>query len=264
MSKIKKISNNKKINNQQKKAALITGGAKRIGREIAIFLAKQGYDIAVNYLSSKSEALDLAKEIKKKYSVNCEIFKSDLADLKQNQKLIDDVFECFPHLNLLVNNASIFNKSNFLSESKENIKKNLNIHFLSPLFLSQEFAKKISLNLAKDHQIINIIDKNSVRYDTQYFSYLLSKKNLFELTKMLALQLSPNIRVNGISPGFILDPIDQNLSKDEIEKMIKKIPLKRKGNPENIIQTVDFFLKNNFISGQIISVDGAASLNHAG
>jgi NAD(P)-dependent dehydrogenase (short-subunit alcohol dehydrogenase family) len=81
---------------------------------------------------------------------------------------------------------------------------------------------------------------------------------------MLALQLSPNIRVNGISPGFILDPIDQNLSKDEIEKMIKKIPLKRKGNPENIIQTVDFFLKNNFISGQIISVDGAASLNHAG
>ncbi len=242
------------------KAALITGGAKRIGREISILLASQGFDIAISYNKSKSEAQKLAREITQKYQVNYAIFAADLCDQNQAKNLINAVQRSFPHLNLVINNASIFNKSKFLDGSDHEMITNLNVHFISPLIIAKEFAKKAPSN----SQIINIIDKNIVRYDTQYFYYLLSKKALGELTKMLSLQLAPHIRVNGIAPGFILDPIDQKLDKSEMEKIVKKIPLQRKGNPKNICQSVDFLVNNDFINGQIIFVDGGASLNHAG
>jgi NAD(P)-dependent dehydrogenase (short-subunit alcohol dehydrogenase family) len=128
-----------------------------------------------------------------------------------------------------------------------------NYHSFNQYVLSQKIA---------DAQIINMLDKNIARYDTEYFYYLLTKKFLAEFTKMLSLQLAPNIRVNGIAPGLILK--DKDKSEDNNQKIIDKIPLKRKGNPENIIQTLDFLINNNFVNGQIISIDGGASLNHAG
>lgn len=241
-------------------AALITGGAKRIGREIAIFLASRGYDLLISYNNSKKEAEKLASEIAKKYQVKVEIFKCDLIETQQAKKLINFAKINFKNLNLLVNNASIFNKSKFLEGSENELLDNLNIHLISPLILSKEFAKFAK----KDAQIINMIDKNIARFDTSYFHYLLSKKSLADATKMLALELAPSIRVNGIAPGFIINPIDDGISQNEIEKIIKKIPLAKKGDIKNIIQTVEFLLDNNFVNGQIIYVDGGASLNHAG
>ncbi len=241
-------------------AALITGGAKRIGREIAICLASRGYDLLISYNNSKKEAEKLADEISKKYQVRVEIFHCDLTDARQAKKLINFAKDNFKNLNLLVNNASIFNKSKFLSAGENELLDNLNIHLISPLILAKEFAKFAG----KNAQIINMIDKNIVRFDTSYFHYLLSKKSLAESTKMLALELAPSIRVNGIAPGFIINPIDGGISQNDIDKIIKKIPLEKKGDIKNIIQTVEFLLDNNFINGQIIFVDGGASLNHAG
>ena len=261
MSKIKKklSQNSNKIG-----AALITGGAKRIGREIAIDLACQGYDIAISYNKSAVDAKKLADEIEKKFAVRCEIFASDLCQKDAAKKLAKSVVKKFPHLNLLVNNASIFNKSKFIAAPDSELFDNLNIHFISPLILAKEFAKNVVTKKIENAQIINLVDKNIVRFDTSYFYYLLSKKSLAELTKMLAIELAPKIRVNGIAPGFILDPIDEEIPSDKTQNIIKKIPLQRKGAPENILQTVNFLLKNNFVNGQIISVDGGASLNHAG
>ncbi len=250
--------------NNSKNAVLITGGAKRIGREIALFLASNGFDIAISYNKSQAEAANLVAEIAKQFAVKCEIFCADLCDEGDAKKLIRDVLKKFPYLNLLINNASIFNKSKFFAASENELQDNLNIHFISPLILAQQFAKNVVAKDLKNAQIINMIDKNIVRFDTQYFCYLLSKKNLAEATKMLALELSPHIRVNGIAPGFILDPIDNGLAPEVMKNIIKKIPLQRKGEAENIVQTVEFLLKNDFINGQIISVDGGASLNHAG
>jgi len=250
--------------NHKTKAALITGGAKRIGREIAIFLAEQGYDIAISYNKSALEAKEFAKEIKQKFSVNCEIFKSDLCQKNAAEKLAKDVIKKFPHLNLLVNNASIFNKSNFITKSDTELMENLNIHLIAPLILSKKFAENIIDKSIANSQIINLIDKNIVRFDTSYFYYLLSKKSLADLTKMLAVELAPNIRVNGIAPGFILNPIDEKTPSQQTKNVIKKIPLQRKGDAVNIVQAVEFFLKNDFVNGQIISIDGGASLNHAG
>ncbi len=245
-------------------AVLITGGAKRIGREIAILLAKTGYDIAISYNKSKTEAEKLKNEIEEKFSVKCEIFAADLCREDGAKKLVQNVIKKFPHLNLLINNASIFNKSKFFAGSESELFDNLNIHFIAPLVLSQYFAKNVLAQDIKDGQIINIVDKNIVRFETQYFHYLLSKKNLAEATKMLALELAPHIRVNGIAPGFILDPIDNGVEKEQLQKIIKRIPLQRKGEAKNIVQTVQFLIENDFINGQIISVDGGASLNHAG
>ncbi len=250
----------KKSPQVQNKAALITGGAKRIGREIAIMLAKEGFDVAISYNKSPKDAQDLANEITQKYCVRAEIFFANLCELKSAKLLIAEVLKVFPYLNLLINNASIFNKSNFLEADEVEFFDNLNLHLSSPLILAKEFAK----NAPEKGQIINILDKNIVRYDTQYFYYLLSKKFLAEFTKMLSLQLAPKIRVNGIAPGFILEPIDNGISDQQRSNILQKIPLQTKGNPQNICQTVEFLLHNQFVNGQILFIDGGASLNHAG
>lgn len=245
--------------------ALITGSAKRIGREIAITLANKGYDILISYNNSKQEAQELAHQIKSEFAVKCDIFKSDLTEISKAKELAEFALSISENWTLLVNNASVFNKSKFL-ESKENeLEVNMNIHFYSPLILAKEFAINCQKKSLQNCQIINLIDKNIVRFDTSYFYYLLSKKSLAELTKMLALELAPNIRVNGIAPGFILNPIDENkeFMKKNLE-IIKKIPLQNKGEVKNICQTVEFLLDNNFVNGQILSIDGGASLNHAG
>lgn len=240
--------------------ALVTGAAKRIGREIALGLAEMGYDVVISYNESSVDAKKLAAEISKKFAVKAEIFKCDLRDQKQTKKLAEFVRKNFLNWNLLVNNASIFRKSKFVTAPDSELLDNLNVHFISPLILAKEFAKKP----AKNAQIINMIDKNIARFDTSYFYYLLSKKSLAELTKMLAVELAPEIRVNGIAPGFILNPIDEKIPSSETQNIIKKIPLKTKGEVENIWQGIEFLLKNKFVTGQILSIDGGASLNHAG
>lgn len=236
--------------------ALITGGAKRIGREISILLASHGYDLVINYNKSESDAQNLAAEIVKKFKVKCSIFQADLSDTKQAKKLAYFVRKNSKNWSLLVNNASVFNKSKFLSATKNEGSENLNIHFFSPLILIEELAK----NSSKTSQVINMVDKNIVRYDTNYFHYLLSKKLLAEATKMLALELAPKIRINAIAPGFILEPVDNS----DAQTFVKRIPLQKKGDTKNILQTVEFLLTNEFVNGQILFIDGGASLNHAG
>lgn len=248
---------------KNKNAVLITGSAKRIGREIALNMASRGFDIAISYHISKENAAKLAAEIVETFKVKCEIFQSDLTKEKSAQTLIKKVVKKFPHLNLLINNASIFNKSSFFDDASQ-LSNNLNLHLISPLLLSKEFAKNIKENKIKNAQIINLTDKNIVRFDTKYFYYLLSKKFLAEFTKMLSLELAPEIRVNAVAPGFILNSIDEKNPSTETKNLIARIPLKNKGEIKNILQAINFLLENNFVTGQILFIDGGASLNHAG
>jgi pteridine reductase len=241
--------------------ALITGAAKRIGREIALYLAARGYDIVINYHKSQDDAQKLSKEIKEKYLVNCEIIAGDLSDALQVKNVAEYMIKNFPNWNLLINNASIFNKSKFLDAEELELFKNLNIHLIAPLILSKEFAKNVQQKNIKNAQIINMIDKNITRFETSYFYYLLSKKFLAEFTKMSALQLAPEVRVNGIAPGFILPEENVELRVFELEK---KVPIRKQGEVKNIVQAIDFLLKNDFMLGEILFVDGGASLNHAG
>jgi NAD(P)-dependent dehydrogenase (short-subunit alcohol dehydrogenase family) len=274
-NKIKKKSVKKNISqrntvkntarNTARNTALVTGGSKRIGRAIAIKLAELNYDLVITYNNSKAEAEKLAKLIEKKYSVNTSIFKADLRNQEEVKALLDFMVKNFGNWNLLINNASIFNPSKFLGNNAcEEWQDNLAIHMLSPIYLIKEFTKQVIANKIKDAQVINMLDKNIARHDTKNFYYLLTKKFLATATKMIALEIAPNVRINGISPGKILASIDSKNPQKELDILSKIIPLKKIGDVESIIQSLEFLIKNNFITGQIIAIDGGASLNHAG
>ena len=254
-----------KNQNKSKNCALITGASDRIGRQMALFLAQKGYDVVIHYHHSKQKAADLANEIVNNFKVSAEIVCADFNADDSAAILSSFMKKNFPHWNMLLNNSSIFGPSKFIDDLDRELMPNLSIHLLTPLKLCNFFAKHIYDQehlLKNDPHIINMIDKNIARFDTQNFYYLLTKKFLAEFTKMLALQLAPNIRVNGIAPGYILKDKFQN--DDDVEDLRKKIPLKKIGNPLNITETLDFLIANNFIHGQILSIDGGASLNHAG
>ena len=234
------------------KAALITGGAKRIGKSIALSLAEKGYDIALHYRSSKESAEKTRNEIKNK-DVTCTLFEANLSCLDETQRLIPDVVKTFPNLSLLINNASIFERISFLDTTPETFDRHFTTNFKSPFFLTQDFAR-----ICKNGQIINILDTKIFGTQINYFTYTLTKKILADFTQMAAKALGPDIRVNGISPGLILP--SSKMSQSEFDRMGGKIPLQTTGNPDRIVQTVDFLLENSFVTGEIITIDGGEHL----
>lgn len=239
-------------NHKIKGTALVTGAAKRLGHEVALHLADQGYNIALHYNNSKKEAMATAQAIYKK-NVRCELFSCDLANIKEAVRLLSEVYRSFPNLNLLVNSASIFIPNEFGAQDLSLFEAHWNINFKAPYVLSCEFAR-----LAKKGQIINFIDTNVVKNTTCYADYLLTKKALAEFTRMAAVAWGPAVRVNGISPGMILPPV--NRQKDDRSQRAKRIPLKTVGDPAYILDAVDFFLKNTYVTGQIIPIDGGEGL----
>ncbi|MDA3884399.1 MAG: SDR family oxidoreductase [Candidatus Delongbacteria bacterium] len=234
------------------KAALITGAAKRIGAEIAIELAKSGYDIALHYNSSEDEALRTQEEILK-IGVQCRLFKGDLEDKVYLSELIKAVYSSFPDLNVLVNNASIFERASIPDTDFELFEKLIDVNLKAPYFLIKEFAK-----VCGSGNIINILDTKITKNQNVYAAYILSRKALSDLTKIAAVEFAPRIRVNGICPGLILPA--ENESEEYVERLIQKNLVKRKGSPENITSTVKFLLENDFITGEIIKVDGGENL----
>jgi len=237
---------------KSKSTALVTGAAKRLGKEVAMHLAAQGYDIALHYNSSKPEAMSTARAIHQ-MGRRCELFSCDLGDEAQVLTLVAEAFKSFPQLNLLINSASIFIPNQFGAQDLSLFKTHWDINFKAPYILTCEFAR-----LVKKGQVINFVDTNAVKYKTKYEDYLMTKKALGEFTKMAAVQWGPNIRVNGISPGMILPPV--NHQKDDRIKRAQQIPLKKVGDPKYILQTIQFLLGNDYITGQIIAVDGGEAL----
>ena len=234
------------------KAALVTGGAKRIGRTIALTLASMSYDIALHYWTSVEEAEATAAEITQR-GVRCSTFKCDLAQEEELLLLLPRVLKEFPELEILVNNASVFEKAQIAESEPDFFNRQMAINFKAPFFLSRDFAR----NCKKGH-IINLLDARISKNDFNYTVYILSKKALAELTKISAREFAPGIRVNAIAPGMILSP--QGKPEKYLEKMALKIPLKRKGELDNVSESVRFLLNNEFLTGQFIYVDGGENL----
>ncbi len=234
------------------KAALITGGGKRLGKAISLSLAERGYDIAVHYNHSDKEAIETAELIRAK-GRKAETFQANLSDIKQVRTLIPKVFEVFPKCAILVNSASIFEDVAFNDVTEEVFDRDFNTNFKAPFFLSQDFSKENSAEL-----IINMLDMRINKIETKHFSYNLTKKSLRDFTLMAAKDLGPKIRVNGICPGPILPPPDKGL--EYLEKIAQNTPLKKPGNPDYIISAVEYILDNTFVTGQCLFVDGGQHL----
>ena len=238
-----------------KRSAVITGAAKRVGHDLAIGLAERGFDIGLNYFHSEKEATATQKEIEK-LGRQTVLLPGNLADKGIATALIQKAAEKLSNIELLINNASIFERAPYLETDIELYEHNMALHVQAPFILTAEFAK-----ICKRGNVINIVDTMINRDSTAYFAYLLSKKALYELTKMSAYALAPNIRVNAIAPGSTIEPVDEPGS-DYVQKRAAQVPLKMAGQPSYILQGIDFLLSCPFVTGQCLFIDGGAHIEY--
>lgn len=227
---------------------IITGGAKRVGAHIAVYFAKAGYDVALHYHMSEKEAEAVQGQVRAA-GVNCEIFQADLADIAGIPAFIKTIHAAMPQCNLLVNNASVFERKEFLETDEAFFDEQFTVNVKAPFFLTQSFAKTF-----KKGSVINILDTDIVENSISHFAYLLSKKSLADFTKMAARALGPAIRVNGVCPGLVLPNVHNE--KDYEEKTKKLIPLQSHPAPEEIAEGVRWLAEQQHITGQLIFIDG--------
>jgi NAD(P)-dependent dehydrogenase (short-subunit alcohol dehydrogenase family) len=234
--------------------ALITGAARRIGKEITIHLAQKGWNVAVHYNSSEDEAKLLCEELKGKFPNQLfERFQADLLRTDDVERLMAAVVQKFGSPDLLINNASGFNPATITLSDTAFFDRLMAINFRAPFILSRDFAR-----LANRGVIVNFVDTRIVTNQPGYAAYSLSKKALWELTKMSALEFGPNIRVNAIAPGLTLPPEEKET--DYLWKLSAKIAMKRPGGLEPIVRSLDYILQNDYLTGQILFCDGGENL----
>ncbi len=231
---------------------LITGGAVRLGRYIAILLAQNGYDIVIHYNNSKKEAEELLP-ILQKFGVHAYAIKANLNNEEEAQKLISTINNRFGKIDVLINNASPFIHDDIKTFSDDNFDLHMNVILKSPIILTKEFTKQ-----TKNGVIINIIDQKVNKPDNRFMSYSLAKLALYGFTQIAAQELAPNIRVNGISPGLTIIGINQSL--ESFSNMQKETLLQREANPEDIAKAIFFLIENHSITGEIIKVDCGMNL----
>ena len=237
------------------KTALISGGAARIGAQIVRTLHENGYKVIIHCHQSEEVAQTLCRELNSKQKNSAQVIVVDLGDNKDIKKLTQTI----KSLDLLVNNASVFYPTSIKNSTIEDWDKTININLRAPFFIATGLSKVLAISQGS---IINIIDIHSDRPLKNFSIYNISKAGLKMLTKTLAKELAPNIRVNGISPGSILWPQDESqLSDKEKMMMLDRIALKRQGSPNDIAQAVLFLANAKYITGQIINIDGGRSLN---
>lgn len=234
------------------KTALITGGAIRIGKAISTELAKNGVNIAMHYHRSKSEALHLQKELRGK-GVKVELFKADISDLESIPVFFEEVNKTFPQIDILVNNAGVFPKGGLLDINKEQLDQVFGINFFAPLFLMRAFAKQIPDN--GQGKIVNIVDAKVFKSEPARFAYRLTKVALWEATKLAAMELAPRITVNAISPGLMMSLAGyEHLDMQAVAE--RRVPLKILGSGEIVAQNLIHILKQDFMTGNNIIIDG--------
>jgi len=220
-----------------------------LGKAFALTLAHAGYDIILHYHSSSDEANQTKLEIES-LSRAVTLIQADLTSPEQIQFLVSN----FQSLSVLVNSAAFMPSGNVDSLSIENWDTSLDLNLRAPFLLAQECAKKMTAG----GLIVNITDVGAQKTWSRYPSYTVSKAALESLTKILARALAPKIRVNAIAPGFVLQ--SDIVPAEEWDRLIGRIPLKRPARPDEITSALEFLLKNEYVTGQTIVVDGGYSL----
>jgi len=238
------------------KVALITGAARRVGREIALTLANEGFNIAFTYLNSEDEARALVEEIAGK-GLRTSMIRADLTQPESAVELIHrDIAEKFGRIDVLVNNASLYLAGDLGASNAGTAQKLHAIHVIAPLLLCQKFEVMLREN---NGHVINMVDLLAERPWPEYLAYCASKAGLWNLTLGLARALAPEVTVNGIAPGVVEWPDDYPVA--EREKYLKRVPLARAGTAEDVAQVVKFLvIEGNYITGQIIRLDGGRSI----
>jgi pteridine reductase len=240
--------------------ALITGAAQRIGACTARRLHAAGYNIVIHYRSSNREALALAESLNQLRADSAITLACPLDDVSGLQQLATQAVQHWGRLDALINNASSFYPTPVGSASENDWNALIDSNVKGAFFLSQALAPAIA---EQRGAIINIVDIHAQKPLKEHTLYCIAKAGLAMLTQSLAKELAPAIRVNGVSPGAILWPEaggEESLSAEQKAGIVERIPLERAGEPDDIARTIEFLLAQNYITGQIIAVDGGRSL----
>ena len=237
------------------KVAIVTGGAVRLGKALALALAKQGVRLVIHYGSSAGPAQETVAEIKAMGS-DALVIQADLSQSGQAPSIVEHAAAHFGQADILVNSAAIFGPGNWDDTTEANWDRHFAINLKSPFFLSQAFAAHVGPERAG--HIINIADWRGVRPGPDHVAYTLTKAALIAMTKSLALALAPNIQVNAIAPGMILPPPGEDPSY--LERKAGKIPAQRVGSPEETAKALIFLLHSDFVTGDLIFVTGGEHL----
>jgi len=235
------------------KFVLITGGAKRIGAATSRYLHEKGFNIILHYNNSEAEAESMKEELNKIRKNSCSTIKANFNSDTSINEMISKVNKITKVLDVLVNNASSFYSTPIDKASLVEWRDLTDTNVTTPLFLTQ--ALFLHLKEAKGC-VVNISDtlvKNGIK---NYSLYSGAKSALEGITKSLAKELAPEVRVNGIAPGAILWPDDKDLSEEEKETILKKVAIGKTGKPEDIASAIFFLTQSKYITGQIINVDG--------
>ncbi len=237
------------------KTALVTGGAARIGAQIAKTLHDNNFKIIIHCNESLEKAEILSEKLNSKRKNTVEVVSGNLNSIDSIKSIVDSI----DSLDLLVNNASVFYPKSVEDSDIKVWDEVLNVNLRAPFFLSKGLSKKLSTT---NGSIINIIDIHSERPLKNHSVYNISKAGLKMMTQTLAKELAPSVRVNGVSPGSILWPeASAEISDLEKKLMLERIALNKQGSPQDIADTVLFLANSEYITGQIINIDGGRTLN---
>ena len=234
------------------KTALVTGAGRRLGKETALALARANCNIIIHYNKSRKAAEETA-HIAVGAGVKAWTLAADLCEPDEPESLISRAVEVGGAIDYLINAASIFPEGALLDLTSEELLRNMQINSLAPFTLIRDFAAQ-----KREGAVVNFLDARYVDYDRKHVPYHLSKRMLFSLTRMLADELAPLIRVNAVAPGLILPPPGKDQSY--LDELSGTNPLKTHGSAEQIAMTVLFLLWNTFVTGQVIFVDGGRNL----
>ncbi len=230
--------------------AIVTGAAIRIGRAMALHLAGKGFNIALHY--NKSEPTAVIEEIKSQ-GVRCQSYSCDFSNLEETDQFFSKILADFDDIELLINSAANFIQENLEETQKQTLIDTMNLNLMSPYLLMRDY--KCSVNKG---MIVNILDERVRKHISTFGAYSVSKVGLKHLTELAAVEWGQTVRVNGIAPGLILPP--QGGAPDYLEKAAKKVPMRKHGKMENLLQALDYLLGNQFVNGDTLFVDGAESL----
>jgi NAD(P)-dependent dehydrogenase (short-subunit alcohol dehydrogenase family) len=254
-----------------KQTVVITGSARRLGREIALSLADEGYSIVLHSTAQSKESENTLADLRAK-GVHAKYIAADLNHSEAAAEIFSKAFSNDPSIFALINNAAIFEGAGFLESNLDEWERNLNINLTAPYLLSKRFAESLG---SKPGRIINMLDWRSLRPGRDHFSYTVSKAALASMTKAMALALAPDISVNGLALGAILPPADlgPNLSNqkqisltpplghNESDAIIRPVPAGRWAKISEVTDTIKFLISGPaYITGEIIHIDGGRHL----
>lgn len=234
-------------------AAIVTGGAVRLGRAFACHLAKNGFDIALHYHSSTTAAAEVVEEVRT-CGVQCEGYACDFKNPQDVPRLMDKITADYKGVSLLVNSAANFIQENVEHTCAETLTDTLNINLLAPYLLMREYKIRINRGM-----VINILDQQILKNIPTFAAYSVSKAGLAHLTRLAAVEWGKSVRVNGIAPGLILPPTGEN--EDYLHRNARTIPTESHGTLDDLLKTLDYLIDSPFVNGEVIFVDGGESKN---